>query len=219
MAFPLISQRLTAQDEAPAPAGADVSAPAPPAPDAAPSAASEAATPPKVDPGKVVITVGEVKITAGEFEQFLSTLPPQVQMGIQQQPNGRRLVAEELLKVKLLAREAERRKLDQKPQTQAQLNILRDRVLAGALASSLGEDDKADQAYFEEHKADFDELHARHILVSTRGSGDPANPKQPLSDEEAKAKATDIRKRLEGGEDFAKLAQTESDDPGSKDTG
>ncbi|HTA42508.1 MAG TPA: peptidyl-prolyl cis-trans isomerase [Bryobacteraceae bacterium] len=50
---------------------------------------------------------------------------------------------------------------------------------------------------------------ARHILIKSDASNDAA----------MKAKAEGILKQLQGGGDFAKLAQANSDDPGSKDKG
>lgn len=50
---------------------------------------------------------------------------------------------------------------------------------------------------------------ARHILIKSDASNDAA----------MKAKAQGILKQLEAGGDFAKLAQANSDDPGSKDKG
>ena len=51
------------------------------------------------------------------------------------------------------------------------------------------------------------QTHARHILIKTSAD---------TSDEEAKNKLLDIKKRIENGEDFADLANEYSEDPGSK---
>ena len=61
-------------------------------------------------------------------------------------------------------------------------------------------------------------VRASHILVSTR---DPETNKD-LTEEQKAAKhkkAEDLLKRARAGEDFAKLAKENSDDPGSKDKG
>jgi len=55
--------------------------------------------------------------------------------------------------------------------------------------------------------------HVRHILIHTEANA-PAADK-----EKAKAKAEDLLKRLQKGEDFGKLATENSDDPGSKTRG
>lgn len=54
------------------------------------------------------------------------------------------------------------------------------------------------------------ETHARHILVTTNAV---------RNDEQARLLARDLYTRLQGGEDFAKLAKEYSDDPGSKNSG
>ena len=69
----------------------------------------------------------------------------------------------------------------------------------------------------------------QHVLISTQppmpdapddknGGKDKPKPKQ-LTKEEAKQKAQSILERARKGEDFAKLARENSDDPGSKDKG
>ena len=63
----------------------------------------------------------------------------------------------------------------------------------------------------------YDKVRARHILISTVDA-----ERQPLSEEkkaEAKKKAEEILAKAKAGEDFAELAKTYSEDPGSKDNG
>jgi len=57
-----------------------------------------------------------------------------------------------------------------------------------------------------EHKAIEKQVHVRHILMKTTELADDATVRQKLSD---------IRERILKGEDFAGLAQTTSEDPGS----
>ena len=71
------------------------------------------------------------------------------------------------------------------------------------------------KAYFESHQAEFaqpEQAHARHILVKF-------DAKNSDSVAAALEKAKAIKARLAKGEDFAKIAKAESDDPGSKDKG
>ena len=76
-------------------------------------------------------------------------------------------------------------------------------------------------AYYTNHPADFEQpemVHVRHILLLTI---DPTTH-QPLPEAEQQAKLkqiNDILKRARAGEDFAKLAEEYSEDPGSKDNG
>ena len=70
--------------------------------------------------------------------------------------------------------------------------------------------------FFDENKerlAQPETVTARHILVKIdKGADDKAKAA-------AKAKAEGLRKQLQDGADFAKLAKENSDDPGSKETG
>lgn len=67
--------------------------------------------------------------------------------------------------------------------------------------------------YYDEHKEDFEEAHARHILIRMQGSPVPlAAGHKELSDVEALAKVQGLRKQIQEGGDFEKLATAESDD-------
>ena len=81
-------------------------------------------------------------------------------------------------------------------------------------------DDAAIQKAYDEHKADYEMVKARHILIRVKDAPMPAPAGKPeLSDADALAKAQAIRKRVAGGEDFAKVAMAESDDTGSGQQG
>ena len=74
--------------------------------------------------------------------------------------------------------------------------------------------------YYEEHKAEFEQVHARHILIRFQGSQLPIKPGQKdLTDAEALAKVQALKQRIQGGEDFGKVATQESDDTGSAANG
>lgn len=211
VSMPLLNQMLRAKDEAPA-------QPTVQGKEGAGAAAEAGVGQAKVDPEKVVLTIGEQKITAGEFDAFVSDLPPQYQQ--MAQGPGKRTLAEELIKIKLLSAEAKKRKLDQSPKVQRQMAMLQDQVLAGALAADMqgagAGGDKEMREHYEKNKSQYGKVKARHILIRTPGSRVPAEPgKKEMTDEQAKAKADDIKKRLDKGEDFAAIAKKESDDKGS----
>jgi peptidyl-prolyl cis-trans isomerase C len=178
--------------------------------------------PPAADPNAVVITVGDHKITAGQFMELVKALPQQYQETAR--GPGRRDFAKNLVELQVLADQAVKLGLDKQPATQLQIEFQRDNMLAQAMFLTLQQtstvSDADVQAYYDAHKADYEVLTARHILIRVKGGPMPAVPGKPeLSDEEAKAKAESIRKRIIGGEDFAKIAKEESDDTSSGEKG
>jgi peptidyl-prolyl cis-trans isomerase C len=173
---------------------------------------------PATDPNKVVLTIGTQKITASEYDDFVNSLPQQYQAYAR--GAGKRAFGEQIVQLTVLAAEAEKEKLDQDQKTKQELQFQRANFLAGIMFSNLQKtakiDDAAIQKYYDEHKADFETVTARHILIRVKGAPMQAPAGKPeLSDEEALAKAQEIRKRLVAGEDFATLAKAESYDTGS----
>lgn len=168
---------------------------------------------PPVDPNKVVMTVGQSTMTAGQFEDFVQSLPPEVQQ-MARGPAKRR-VAEDLMKLKLLAAEGQKVGLDQTDKFRQQMALMRDNALAGLLIAQVQPKlvtDKDIQEYYGSHKSSYEKATVRHILIATGGE-------KPLSDEAALAKAKDLKAKIDAGGDFAAMAKAESADPGSKEEG
>jgi len=197
----------------PAPKPAAAAAPA-----AAPAAAANA-----VSADTVVLTIGSEKITKAEFEQIfqqvVSQMPPE-RRGSAPDPQAKRQLAEQLAELKALAQEARRLKIDQTPEAKAQMAMRDDQLIAGMLFQQISKETKpspADlQAYYDGHKNEWETVTARHILIRFKGS--PVGLKEgqkDLTDEEALAKAKDLRVKIIAGGDFAALAKAESDDVGS----
>jgi len=169
---------------------------------------------PAVDPNKVVLSVGENKMTAADFNDFVAQLPPEVQM-MARGPQKRR-VAEDLVKLKILAGEAAKKGMDQTPKFKKQMELMRENALAGAffnevLPTLVGDADI--KKYYDDHKNQFERVTARHILI-------PIGGEKNYTDEQAKKVADEIKKRLDAKpDDFATIAKEQSADPGSKDDG
>lgn len=166
----------------------------------------------------MVLTIGDQKITEAQFEDMINAIPAQYQQYAR--GAGKRNFAEQIVQVKVLSDEAEKRKIDQEPKVKEEVTFQRENLLAQAmflaLQASVKVDDAAVQKYYDEHKNDYEVLKARHILIRVKGAPMQAIAGKPeLTDEEALAKAQAIRKRLVGGEDFATVAKAESDDAGS----
>ncbi|HUP04004.1 MAG TPA: peptidylprolyl isomerase [Bryobacteraceae bacterium] len=181
-----------------------------------PGQASAAA--PTTPPDKVVIAVDDVKLTAGDFERIVNSLPAQLQA--QARGPNRSSVANNIVQMLVLAGEARREKMDQDPDFQFLAKFQTDNMLATHMAGVLSKNNKPDDAalhkYYDDHKADYEQARVSHILVRFQGSQAPLRDgKKDLTEAEALAKVQDLRKRIEGGEDFASVAKAESDDAAS----
>src|SRR5579871_2212072 len=176
----------------------------------------------KLPPDAVVLTVGTQKVTRAQFEELLAALAQNGRAATT--PAAKRQVADQIGEIMALAQEARKRKMDQDPSVQQIITIQTDQILANSLArhvsSELKVDDAALHAYYDHHKDDFEQAKANHILIRFKGSRVPLKPNQKdLTEEEALAKAQDLRKQLLAGGDFAAIAKAESDDTGSATNG
>jgi peptidyl-prolyl cis-trans isomerase C len=144
----------------------------------------------------VEITDEDVKVA---LEDLGPTLPQQVQG-----PQREAYVLDYLIDLKLVAKKADQDKMGVGPDVVRRMAYYHDKVLMeellGKTAKEAATDDAMKKVYDDAAKAQKpeEEIHARHILV-------------PTEDE-----AKDVLKRVKGGEDFAKVADEVSKDPGSK---
>jgi peptidyl-prolyl cis-trans isomerase C len=176
--------------------------------------------PPAAATDPVVLTVGTEKLTQAEFERILATLPAQQRAAVDK-PGGKHQMAEQLSELLMLAQAAKANKLDQERDVQIRLALVTNQTLANAEYQFLGKpDDAALHAYYDAHKDEMTQVHARHILIRFKGSRVPLRADQKdLTEEEALAKAKEIRAKLVAGAKFADVAKAESDDTGSGDNG
>ncbi len=163
----------------------------------------------------VVITVGQERVTKSEFERLLAALPEQVRASAQ--GPGKKKIAEQVAEIKSMAQEARKRGVDRSPEVREMISFQTDNLLASSLYRDIAVNAKPDEAalrsYYDQHKSDYEQVTASHILIRFKGSNVPLKPNQKdLTEEEALAKVQELRKRLVAGEDFAKLAAAESDD-------
>jgi peptidyl-prolyl cis-trans isomerase C len=190
-----------------------------------PPAPPPAAQPPQpsvslsaVPPDKVVIAVDDLKLTAAEYNHIIDSMPEQYKA--QARGPNRTQFANSLVQMFAMAQQARRQKLDQDEKFQVLVRFQTNNLLATAMAAELNKTNKPGEAelrkYYDDHKTDFEQANVSHILVRFQGSQAPLRPGQKeLTEAEALAKIQDLRKRIEGGEDFAKVATAESDDTGS----
>jgi peptidyl-prolyl cis-trans isomerase C len=174
---------------------------------------------PAADP--IVIAAGDVAIRQSEFENALKTLPEQYQqyaMG-----PGKKQFAEDYLRMKMLAAAGTKAGLDKDPEVLSQLALMRENLVANAQLQkiesgiTISDDDLKKQ--YEANKAQYEQVKARHILIAFKGSPAAQEGKAELTEEQAKAKAEELRKQIVGGASFDELAKKESDDVGSGSRG
>ena len=177
---------------------------------------------PTVPPDRTVISIGDLKITAAQFDHMIEALPENyrpVARGA-----GRKQFADNVVRILVLAQEGKRRKIDESPAFKTQAMFSEASVLAGLTSDDLRKNVKLEDAelrkYYDAHQSEFQRVRVRHILIRMQGSMLPVTPGQKdLTENEALAKARDIRKRLLDGADFATLVNTESSDTESIPTG
>jgi len=188
--------------------------PKPPATPAAPATAQTVSDP-------VIVSAGEIAIHQKEFENAIKTLPAEYQsyaMG-----PGKKQFADDYLRMKLLAAKGMKEGLANDPEVVNQLSLLRENLVANAeiarLEKSIKVSDEDLKKAYDANVKDYEQVTARHILIAFKGSPAAQPGKKELTEEEAKAKAEDLRKQIVAGADFAELAKKESDDTGSGSRG
>jgi peptidyl-prolyl cis-trans isomerase C len=217
----------TPQKTPPPPASATPIAPSTPA---TPSVAGpdsvtlplELLAPPIIPADRVVIQVGDIKITSAQMGQILDAYP--ANQRVFANGPGRPQFIDQMVRVLLLAEEGRRRKLTETEAYKNQLMYSAAGILANQtdvdIKRQISGDEALLRAYLEAHKSEYEQIHARHILIRMQGSPVTLVPGQKdLSDAEALAKAQEIRQKLVQGADFAELARTESNDVGSSSKG
>jgi peptidyl-prolyl cis-trans isomerase C len=165
----------------------------------------------------IVVAAGDVAIRQSEFEAALKTLPAEYQQFAS--GPGKKQFAEDFLRMKMLAAEGMKNGLDKDTEVVHQLNLLRENLVANAqlqrIEKGITIPEAELQKTYEASKNEYERVKARHILIAFKGSPAAQPGKPELTEEQAKAKAEDIRKQLVAGAKFEELAQKESDDTGS----
>ena len=159
------------------------------------------------DSDKVLARVGSDDITEAEVLEFIQPFGQQAVMlyGTEQ---GRKMILDDVISMRLFALDAEASKLDQTPEFQSQLlNAKRAMLAQAAMRKAVRDiavtDDEA-RNFYDGNSAMFrnpERIHARHILVS----GDE--------------KLAEVQGELKAGKSFDVVAKEHSIDPGSAANG
>jgi parvulin-like peptidyl-prolyl isomerase len=189
---------------------------------AAPQAASPQNTQ-SLPAERVVLTVGDQKMTAADVEKFIRALPSNYQ-DFYSGP-GKQMLPQYLVQMKVLVAEATKQKLDQQPEVAYALEIARESVLVDAARKHIQQgvtvSDQELRDLYEKQKAEEEEVRVSRILIRTKEamikSADSTHP--GLADREARTKLEDIRKQILAGADFAQMAKQYSDDTANAASG
>lgn len=168
---------------------------------------------------EVIVRVGERTITRSELDMRTKRTALQRR----QKPSGRETAAavDRLVEQALFAEEARAMGMDRDPRVRMVIEDTVDRLLANLYvrrhvmpAVQVSESEVAD--YYRAHKKEWrrqEMVRARHILLRV---GPQATAQEVQAVE---VRAREIRKRLEGGEDFVQLAKSLSEDTGTRGKG
>lgn len=162
-------------------------------------------------------TLGNLKITAEDLNADLLRLPPDARRAAASDPGAVQQAVSNLIIRKAMAAEAEKLGLQNRPEFDRQMRMVRDRILSDAWLAKVDaehalSDTELDRLTQLKYQAEAfsrfkqpGQIKVRHILL-------------PKTDE-GRAKAEELLKKLKEGGDFAELAKLHSIDPGSGSRG
>ena len=168
----------------------------------------------------VVMRVNGEPVTEREFAMFGASLPQQAQMYMQS-TEGRKLVAQQYARMKVLEQEGKRLGADDDAEVAAKMRFGRTNVAVEYAIKKLGEKtkDQTLKAEYEKNKRDFETVDLSHIVIGYQGSQIPSKSKTPPTREQAIKYAQQILARLRGGAPFDQIATALSEDQQSAQNG
>jgi transcription termination factor NusB len=158
-------------------------------------------------PDKVVLKVGSDQVTVADLDFVIHLLSPQVQGQIASQ--GRKSFGDWYSMLMALSHKTAGQHLEDSPDFRRQMKLAQMQFLAQTESKNIADGAKVTpediKQYFTTHESDYAELQIRQVSIRKKlPNGGNAAP--GLSSDDAKAKAEEIRKAIQSGADFAKLA-------------
>ena len=177
---------------------------------------------PPVGPDEVVLSVGERKITAAEFDAMLKALPPDFQAVLA--AFGKKGFAEQIANLLSLAMEAQKQNLDQTPEFDRMVELNRQVLLAQLMTARITQQYGAVgpeevNYFYQTHQQDFEQAKVTGIYIPFGAPGGAssaprtASAMPQLTEQQAMTKALQLRARIQSGQSMTELAKIESQHP------
>src|SRR5437773_12360952 len=163
----------------------------------------------------ILASSGAWTITEEELEEFVKTFPPQDRQRFAD-PDNRRGLVDELVRIWVLTSEARRKGIDVGTGYESRRNYYQQ--YAREIGAAISEETVRN--YYEGHLDDFTQIGLSHILILNGNS--PITPYanvERLPYEEAEKKAKEIKAVLDMGSEWDEMSKKYSQDIGVKDHG
>jgi hypothetical protein len=159
---------------------------------------------------RVILKVGETKVTEKEFESSIGDIEPKADPEkAEAAEKDRRRLGDDFASVLMLSQLAVADKLDSSPEIRRQLAVSRLQILSDAQFARLMSQTKSSSEevshYYDTHLSEFDRVKIRRLFIWKVGAG--SKNSHGLSPEEAKARAAAILQESASGGDAIKLAE------------
>ncbi len=167
---------------------------------------------------RVVARIGEQTITASQFERILKLYDAERSRQMKRNPQFKRMILEKYVEGIVLSKKAKEKGLDALHEVKDRIEISSNQILSQTylqkeIAEKVIVSEDQMRRYYDAHKTEFtrpEQASLRQIFLRVEPSASAAEK------EKVRERADEIRKKLEKGEDFAKLAAEFSEDPEAK---
>jgi peptidyl-prolyl cis-trans isomerase C len=181
-----------------------------PSPKAASKPAAQRAAAAETAPSeKVVIKVGDAKVTQADVDYLIGSLSPQIRQAVA--TRGRKPVGDEYTMMILLSQRAHDEHLESSPDIQRKLAMEKLQILAQEeyqkLADGIQVSPDEVSTYFATHKGDFPEVAQIREFVIRKKAADEKAGDPGLSATEAKTRLAEIQKAVEAGTALDEVAK------------
>lgn len=169
----------------------------------------------------IVARIGEKKITMADLNRMIRYYDTEKQMLLEQQPQRKATILRRIVQGIVLSQIARNQGFDKRDDIKEQIELLVNDFLATQylqkeVIDKIEVTDKDIELYWKAHPEEFktpEMVRARHILIKVDKSA------LDMKKEEARKRAEDLLNKIKNGEDFEKIANEFSEDPGSNTKG